>query len=149
MSNWTGNLKGLYHEGESAPDHLQQLFLPLSISGYEPASRHIKDAGALVCVWASLAASAPLGFLTRGLEPKHPMLPACGSPSGRPPPPLSGEGAALIACTPSPIGPCRERGDKGYTGPGISNRMRRPQENKAVGSGVWRRGEGGQPPPSY
>lgn len=38
MSNWTGNLKGLYHEGESASGDLQQLFLPISICGYEPAS---------------------------------------------------------------------------------------------------------------
>lgn len=44
MSNWTGNLEGLYHEGESAPDHLQQLFLPLSIGGYEPASWTAADA---------------------------------------------------------------------------------------------------------
>lgn len=127
MSNWTGNLKGLYHEGESASDDLQQLFLPLSICGCEPASigpqsrlrrqkrqrdfsannnnnyergrrreeirivphvcrgsrweclrraeprfhpRHINDAGGRACVWASLAASAPLGFLTRGCNPK-------------------------------------------------------------------------------
>lgn len=38
MSNWTGNLKGLYHGGESTSADLQQLFLPVSICGYEPAS---------------------------------------------------------------------------------------------------------------
>jgi len=39
-----------------------------------------------------------------------------------------------MAYTQSPIRPCSEHGDKGYTESGIGNRMRGPQKNRAAGS---------------